>query len=446
MDCDLIIKGGTVLPMAPGSAPIVDGAVAIAGDAIVDLGSAADVGHRFTARTTLDAGGGIIMPGLINTHTHLAMTVLRGFADDLALATWLQKHIWPAERAIMNAETVTLGTLIAAAESLQAGVTCVCDMYFHAEHVIAALTRAGLRAVVPESLIDFPTPSCPTPEVALERQRAILGAYRDHPLIVPAVAPHAPYSVGAANLVKEAELSDEFGAPLIIHVAETRWEVEKIQSEKGLTPVAYLAELGILSERTVAAHCVHVSEGDLDTLAEFDVGVASNPVSNLKLASGIAPVPQMLERGIKVSIGTDGAASNNTLDLLRDGQLAALLYKGVSGDPAILPARTLVELLTLGGARVLGLADRIGSLEIGKKADVVCFGVDAPHAFPFFDPYAHVAYALRAADARHVVVNGRVVVEDGRLLTLEAADLREGAMAVAARADEARARAAETPS
>ena len=416
MEYDLIIKGGTVVPMATGSDPIPDGAVAITGGEIVAVGAAAGIG---TGRETIDARGGLIVPGFVNTHTHLAMVLLRGYAEDLPLRTWLEQHIWPAERQLMSAETVVAGTALAAIESLKAGVTCVCDMYFHAERIIGALERIGLRAVVPESLIDFPTPACPTPEVALVRQRELLERFRDHPLAVPAVAAHSPYSVSATNLVKEAELADEFNAPLIIHLAETRWEVDKIEAEKGMSPVAYLADLGILSERMVAAHCVHVSETDLDLLAEFDVGVASNPVSNLKLASGVAPIPQMLARGIKVSFGTDGAASNNTLDLLRDVQLAALLYKGLTGDPTCLPARVVVELLTLGGARVLGLQDRIGSLEPGKRADVVCLGVDQPHAVPVFDPYAHIAYAARASDVRHVVVEGKTVVRDGGVTTVD---------------------------
>ncbi len=430
MEYDLIIKGGTVVPMAPNSQPIRDGAVAVRGGAIVAVGAASELA---AARETIDAEGGLIVPGFVNTHTHLAMVLLRGYADDYPLRAWLEDHIWPAERRLMNADTVCAGTALAALESLKAGVTCVCDMYFHAERIIGVLERIGLRAVVPESLIDFPTPSCPTPDVALARQRELLERFSGHPFFVPAVAPHSPYSVSAANLAKEAELAEEFDAPLIIHLAETRWEVEKIQAEKGLSPVAYLADLGILSERTVAAHCVHVSEADLDLLAEFDVGVASNPVSNLKLASGVAPVPQMLAHGIKVSFGTDGAASNNTLDLLRDAQLATLLYKGVSGDPTCMPARVMAELLTLGGARVLGLQDRIGSLEPGKRADVVCLGVGEPHAVPVFDPYAHLAYAARAADVRHVVVDGRVVVRDGRVTTVDEAAVIAEAREIAGR-------------
>jgi len=422
-DVDLIVTGGTVLTMAPASEPLADGAVAARGGEIVAVGTAAAVGAQMRAPRELDSGGGLILPGFVNTHTHLAMVLLRGLADDLPLKEWLEQHIWPAERAVMNGETVALGSRLAAAECLKAGVTTVCDMYFHAEKIIGVLKQVGLRAVVPEPLIDFATPSCPGPEYALARQRELLERYRDDPLVVPAVAPHSPYTVSAENLVKEAELAEEFGAPLIIHLAETRWEAETIQAGKGVTPVAYLADLGILSERTVAAHCVHVTEPDLDLLSEFEVGVASNPVSNLKLGSGVAPLPQMIARGIKVGLGTDGAACNNTLDLLRDAQLAALLYKGLSGNPAVVPARTLAELLTIGGARVLGLDRRIGTLEVGKRADLICLGADAPHATPLFDAFSHLAYAARAADVRHVVVDGRVVVDDHRLVNVDEAAL-----------------------
>jgi 5-methylthioadenosine/S-adenosylhomocysteine deaminase len=419
VDCDLIITGGTVLTMAPGSEPLRDGALAVRSGAIVEVGPAAGIAAKYQAAGVLDAGGGLILPGFVNTHTHLAMTLLRGVADDLPLRDWLEKHIWPTERALMTAETVTLGTRLAVAESLQAGVTCVCDMYFFAERVIEAVVAAGLRAVIPEAMIDFPTPSCPTPEDALVKQRQLWERYHAHPLVVPAVAPHSPYSVSAANLVKEAELAEELGVALIIHVAETRWEAEKIKSEKGVSPVAYLADLGILSDRTVAAHCVHVSEEDLALLAEFEVGVATNPASNLKLSSGVAPVPQMLTHGIKVGFGTDGAASNNTLDLLRDAQLACLLYKGISGDPTCMPARTVAELLTIGGARVLGLADKIGTLEAGKRADVVCLALDRPRAVPVFDPFSHIAYAARSSDVCHVVIEGRTVVRDRTLVGID---------------------------
>ncbi len=424
MGTQLVVGGGTVLTMVPGQPPIGDGAVAMEGERIVAVGPADEVVPRYPRALRLDAGGGLIVPGLVNTHTHLAMTLLRGAADDLPLREWLEQHIWPAERTLMDAETVALGTRLAAAESLLAGVTCVFDMYFHAETVAEVAREVGLRAVVAEGLLDYPTPSAPTPADALATQRRLLERYQDHPLVTPAVAPHAPYSVAADLLVAEAELAEEFDAPLAIHVAETRWEVEAICKEKGRSPVRYLADLGILSERTVAAHCVHVSNEDLDILAEFGVGIASNPVSNLKLGSGVAPLPEMLARGLKVSLGTDGAASNNTLDLLRDAQLAALLYKGLTGDPTCLPARTVVELVTIGGARVLGLADRLGTLEAGKLADLVSLRIDSPHSLPLWDPLAHLAYAARAADVQHVVVGGQVVVRDGALTTVDLAALR----------------------
>ena len=435
MSYELIITGKTVLTMADGAAPLEDGAVAVVGGLIAAVGPAAEIRAAAGRARVIDVGDGIVLPGFVNTHTHLAMTLMRGLADDLRLKEWLEKHIWPAEARVMSGDNVALGSRLAAAESLLAGVTCICDQYFHAERVIEAVTGLGLRAVVAEALIDFPTPSSRTPEEALGRQRDLLDRFRQHPLVISAVAPHTPYSVSAPNLVKEAELAEEYGALLLIHVAETRWEVDTITAEKGVSPVTYLADLGVLSERTVAAHCVHVTEEDLDTLLEFDVAVSSNPVSNLKLASGIAPLPQMLSKGLRVGLGTDGAASNNTLDLLRDAQLAALMYKGLTKDPTCMPARQVVELLTRGGASALGLGDRLGSLEPGKKADIVCLATEQPRAFPRFDAYSHIAYAARAADVAHVVVDGRVVVEDGRLLTADVAELRR---AVHAAVDERR--------
>jgi len=253
----------------------------------------------------------------------------------------------------------------------------------------------------------------------MEKQRELAEEYRDHPLITPSIAAHSPYSVGAANLVKEAEIAEDLGIPMQIHLSETRWEVEKLLEEKGRTPVAYLADLGVLSERTVAAHCVHVSAEDIELLAEFEVGVSHNPVSNLKLASGVSPVTALADAGIKLGMGTDGAASNNTLDLLRDTQLAALLHKGVSNDPTALPARFMVEMATIGGARVLGLDNEIGTLAEGKAADVVCLAIDRPHSTPVFDPYSHLVFSARSSDVRHVLVNGRLLVGNGKLNTID---------------------------
>jgi 5-methylthioadenosine/S-adenosylhomocysteine deaminase len=367
----------------------------------------------------LNAGNSLILPGLVNTHSHLGMTLLRGIADDLPLMQWLEQHIWPVEKEHMTRETVHLGTELAAAEQLLAGITTTTDMYFFGDEVSAVLAEAGMRGVVAESLIGFPTPRCTTTEEMLDKQRELLEAYTDHPLITPSVAAHAPYSVSAADLVAEAELAEEYEVPMQIHLSETSWEVEKLLEEKGLSPVAYLADLGVLSERTVAAHCVHVSPEDIGLLAEFEAGVSHNPVSNLKLASGISPVPELIAGGVKIGLGTDGTASNNTLDLLRDMQLAALLHKGVSRNPTALPARTMLELVTRRGAEVLGLQKKIGTLVEGLEADLICIAIDGPHTAPMYDPLSHLVFAARASDVRHVVIRGQVVVRNRELQTLD---------------------------
>lgn len=416
---DMLVLGGTVLTMEPGREPIANGAVAVAEGRIAAVGPAEELLELAPTGEVLNAGNCLILPGLVNTHCHLAMTLLRGLADDLPLLEWLENHVWPAERNHMTRETVRLGTELAVAEQLLAGITTTADMYFFGDEVSAVLADAGMRGVIAESLIDMPTPRCATPEEMLDKQRDLLEAYRDHPLITPSVAAHAPYSVSAANLVKEAELAENFEVPMQIHVAETTWEVARLLEEKGLSPVAYLADLGVLSERTVAVHCVHVSDEDIELLADFEAGVSHNPVSNLKLASGVSPVPQMIDQGVKLGIGTDGAASNNTLDLLRDMQLAALLHKVITRDATALPAHTMLEMATVSGARVLGLDDRIGTLAEGREADLVCVSVNEPHTVPMYDPASHLVFAARSADVRHVMVRGKVLVRDRELLTLD---------------------------
>jgi 5-methylthioadenosine/S-adenosylhomocysteine deaminase len=416
---DLLVVGGTVLTMEPDAEPIKSGAVAVADGRIAAVGPAEELLEMSPSGDVLNAGNCLVLPGLVNTHSHLAMTLLRGIADDIPLMQWLESHIWPAEKEHMTRESVRLGTELAAAEQLLAGVTTTTDMYFFGDEVSTVLADAGMRAVVAESLIGFPTPRCATTGDMLSKQRELIEAFLDHPLIIPSVAAHSPYSVAAADLVAEAELAEEYEVPMQIHLAETAWEVEKLLQEKGLSPVAYLADLGLLSERIVAVHCVHVSPEDIELLAEFESGVSHNPVSNLKLASGISPVPALLEGGVRLGLGTDGAASNNTLDLLRDMQLAALLHKGTSADPTVLPARTMLELATSGGAQILGLGSRIGTLTEGREADLICLAIDGPHTAPMYDPFSHVVFAARASDVRHVMVQGRVVVRNRELQTLD---------------------------
>ncbi len=416
---DMLVVGGTVLTMEPDTEPIKNGAIAVADGRVAAVGPAEELLEVGQPGDVLNAGNCLVLPGLVNTHSHLAMTLLRGIADDLPLMQWLENHIWPAEKAQMNRETVRLGTELAAAEQLLAGVTTTTDMYFFGDEVAAVLADAGMRAVVAESLIGVPTPRCATTQEMIDTQRELLQAYSDHALITPSVAAHAPYSVQASDLVAEAELAEEFEVPMQIHLSETAWEVEQLLAEKGLSPVAYLADLGVLSERTVAAHCVHVSPEDIGLLAEFEAGVSHNPVSNLKLASGISPVPALIDGGVKLGLGTDGTASNNTLDLMRDMQLAALLHKGTSGDPTVLPARTMLEMVTVRGAEVLGLADHVGTLSEGRAADLICVSVDGPHSAPMYDPFSHMVFAARASDVRHVMVRGEVVVRNRELKTLD---------------------------
>ncbi len=430
---DLLILGRLVLTMEDGVAPISGGAVAVADGKIVEIGPAADLLEKAPTCEVLDAGNCLVMPGLVNTHSHLAMSLLRGLADDLHLKMWLEDHIWPAERQHMDAETVALGTQLAVAEQLLGGITTTADMYFFADEVCGALAEAGMRGVIAESMIDASTPRCATPEEMLAKQRELCEGWRDHPLITPSVAPHAPYTVCAANLVKEAELAEEFGVPLQIHLSETRWEIETSIEQKGASPVAYLEDLGFLSEQVVAAHCVHLDHRDIEILAENDVGVSHNPVSNLKLASGVAPVPAMLEAGIRLGLGTDGAASNNTLDLLRDLQIAALLHKSISDDPTTLPAATVLSTATKGGAEILGLGDRVGVLKLGMEADIACFSLDHAHTTPIYDPWSHMVFAARAADARHVVVRGKVIVRDRKLMTMDLDEIRAKSTEVATR-------------
>ncbi len=429
---DKVILGGTVLTMEPGSEPIVNGAIAVADGQIAAVGPAEELLDKAPTGEIVNAADCLILPGLVNTHSHLAMTLMRGMADDVPLKEWLEEFIWPAEGRHINPEAIRIGTQLAAAELLLAGVTTTADMYFFGLEVAATLAEVGMRAVVSEPLIDYPTPSSKTPEDAIAGQRELIAQFGDHPLIMPSIAAHAPYSVGAANLVKEAELADEFELPLQIHIAETRWEVEKLLAEKSMSPVAYLADLGILNERTVASHCVHISPEDMDILADFEVGVAHCPASNLKLASGLAPILAMIEHNLKLSLGTDGAASNNTLDLLRDLQLMALLQKGLSGNARVMPARAAVEMATLGGAAVLSLGDRIGTISEGRDADLICISTQPAHATPLYDPFSHLMYAARAADVLHVLVRGRVLVENRELTTIDLERIRKQATAFAA--------------
>ncbi len=433
---DLLVEHGTVVTVDAAGRVIDDGAVAIDGARIVAVGPREEVRAAFRGRAILDAGGGIVLPGLVNAHTHAAMVLFRGVADDLGLEEWLTRYIWPAERDNVDAAFVGAGTRLAAAEMLRSGTTTFVDMYFFTDTVAEVAKQAGIRVVAGQAVMGFPAPDYPTPEAALAAAELLLERYRDDPLVVPAVAPHSPYLMEPRHLQASRSLADRFGAPLLIHAAESPWEVEEIQRRYGKTSVEHLAALGFLRRGVVLAHGVWLTPGDRRLVREAGAGVVHCPQSNMKTASGIAPVRDLLAEGVALGLGTDGAASNNDLDLFDEMATASYLAKVSTGDPTAAKAAEVLAMATRGGARALGLEDRFGSLEVGKLADLVVVSVDAPRMQPMFHPVSHLVYVARGADVRHTVVNGRVVVRDRKLTTLEV-----GAVVAQAKALQQRVRA-----
>ncbi len=428
---DLIVTNGNILTMDPDLPWIEDGAVAVSGGRIAEIGPASALKGRSFARR-LDAGGGIVMPGLVNCHTHAAMTCFRGLADDLPLETWLNEHIFPAE-ARLDEEMVYWGALLACAEMIRSGTTCFCDMYLFEDAVARAARQAGMRAVVGEVLYDFPSPNYGPLEAGFAYTRDMAARWRDDPLISVAVEPHSPYLCSEALLKEAAGLAEEADLLLVLHLSETRGEVENSIARRGVSPVAHLARLGVLSSRLLACHCVWVSRKDIETLAAFDVKVAHNPESNMKLASGIAPVPEMIEAGLCVGFGTDGCASNNDLDLFSEMDTAAKLHKVNTLDPTVLDAGRVLKMATVDGAAALGLGEMTGSLTPGKRADLVVVDTRRPHLVPMYHPVSHLVYAVRGGDVASTVIDGRVVMEDRKLLTLDLAQIGEAVSEIAAR-------------
>lgn len=414
---DLLIENGTILTMDPADTEIESGAVAVRGDRIVWVGPAREARDIQPARR-IDARGGIIMPGLINTHTHAAMTLFRGLADDLPLMTWLNDHIFPAEAALTE-EAVYWGALLACAEMILSGTTCFCDMYLFEAAVARAARDAGMRAVVGEVLFDFPSPNYGPLENGFAYTRALAARWRDDALVSIAVEPHSPYLCAPDLLQQAHRLAEELDLRLVIHLSETRTEVEDVQQRYGATPVRHLANLGVLSPRLLACHCVVLDDDDHVLLKAHDVKVAHNPESNMKLASGIAPVPRLMDAGICVGLGTDGCASNNDLDMFREMDTAAKLHKVHCLDPTVMDARRTLRMATIDGARALGLEAVTGSLEVGKRADVIVIDTRKPHLIPMYHPASHLVYAVTGADVAHSIINGKSVMEDGRLTTLE---------------------------
>ena len=430
---DLLVRNGTLLCMDRDGTRIEGGSVAIAGEAIVAVGPDGDFDPH-DAKQVIDAQGGLILPGLINTHTHAAMALFRGLADDLPLMSWLNDHIFPAE-AKLTEEMVRQGTRLACAEMIRSGTTCFCDMYLYEDAVAEAALECGMRAVVGEVLYDFPSPNYGAIEKGFEYTARMMERWAGDSLIRIAVEPHSPYLCQPSLLERAARLAGENGALLVIHVAETQSEAAQIKGKYGATPVGHLANLEVLGPNMVACHGVVLTADDIDLLSRFDVKVSHNPESNMKLASGIAPVPELLAAGVCVGLGTDGCASNNNLDLFTEMDMAAKLHKVKRLDPTVMDAATTLRMVTSDAARVLGMEGTIGTIAPGKRADVIVVDTAKPHLTPMYDPISHLVYAARGDDVRHSIINGKVVMEERVLKGIDQAkvlaDARQSASIIA---------------
>ncbi len=434
---DLLLVDGWVVTMNALGELIPQGAVAVKGRNIVAVGPSDVVLTGWNAPEVVDCQGAAILPGLINAHSHVPMSLLRGLADDLRLDVWLFGYMLPVEREFVGPEFCRWGTLLSCAEMIRSGVTCFADMYYYEEEVARAAAEVGMRAICAETVMKWPTPDAESYDAGLARCREFIEAWRDHPLIIPAVGPHAPETSTPEMLREATRLALEYDVPLLIHVAETTGGVEETRELYGALPVEVLEQHGVLEAKVVAAHCVHVTAREREILARHGVGVAHNPTSNLKLASGLADVVGMLADGVAVALGTDGQASNNDQDLFEEMRLAALLPKGINQDPTALPARKAFALATCDGARALGLEGIIGSLEVGKRADIAVLRLDCVHNVPRFDlspdnTYSQLVYAAKAHDVQHVLIDGRWVMRDQVLLTLDEAQVRAEAQRIAA--------------
>ena len=416
---DLVVTNGTVVTMDAQRHVIENGAVAVRGDSIVAVGPSADIAAQYDAAKIVDARGAIVMPGLINGHAHAAMSLFRGMADDLALDDWLKKYIFPAEARNVTEDFVVWGTRLGMLEMLRGGITTYADMYYFEDAVARVTKEAGMRGVLGETIIDFPAPDNKTVAQALEYTQKFIEHWKGDPLIVAAAAPHSMYTCSAKTLQEAAALALRNHAPILIHVAEAPFELQLSREKYGITPVGYLAREGILGPDVTGAHCVWVDQADIATLVQYGVGCTNNPSSNMKTAAGVSPVVDMLAAGAAVGLATDGAASNNNQDMFEEMDLAAKLQKITRMDSRALPAEQVVEMATIGGARAVHLEKLIGSLEAGKKADLIVVDTTAPHATPMYNVYSQLVYALKATDVRSVVIGGNMVMEDRKMLTLD---------------------------
>jgi 5-methylthioadenosine/S-adenosylhomocysteine deaminase len=416
------------------------GAVAVKEHVILAVGDEGDIQTQYTAEEVVDCGGKVLMPGLVNVHTHVPMTLLRGLADDLRLDVWLMGYMMPVEREFVSPEFCRLGTQLACAEMIRGGTTTFADMYYFEDTIAETTVEAGMRAVVGQTVLKFPSPDARSYEEGLQSAETMIKKWKGHPLIVPAVAPHAPYTCTEDILRECSELARKYDVPLHIHISETAQEVESMRAENGMPVVPFVKKQDVFEAKTIAAHCVHIDDGEIRTLEHHGVGVAHNPSSNMKLASGAAPVSKMLEIGVNVGIGTDGTASNNDLDMFEEVRLATFLAKLATMEPTTLPARTALLMATRMGAMVLGLEKVTGSLEAGKAADLILVDIDVTHNMPRFahendTVYAQLIYASKASDVTDVMINGKFVMKERQLLTLNEGQILSESQALAEEID-----------
>jgi len=420
---DYILSADYVLHMDENLTVIKDGAIAVTDTKIFDVTTSEEIFRKYTPRTIIDGKGKVVFPGLINTHTHAAMVYFRGIADDLPLKEWLENHIWPAEDKWLNPEFISDAIELACLEMLKGGVTTYNDMYFYEDAAGEATKRIGMRAVLGVGLLDFPTKSAKTTDEYFANAESFIKGWKDDTLITPCIAPHALYTCGPKTLMRARHVAEIYDIPIHIHLSETRWEVEEIQKKQGMRPVEYLDSIAFLDQKVLAAHCVWLRDNEIEILAKRGVGVSHCIESNLKLSSGIAPVVGMLRAGVKVTFGTDSAASNNDLNVLSEMSTAAKLHKAVSGDTTALDAKTALLMATRWGAEVLGLGAITGSIEKGRAADLVMADLNKPHLIPIYNIYSHIVYSMRPSDVDMVMVDGKVVVNDGKLMTADESEI-----------------------
>jgi 5-methylthioadenosine/S-adenosylhomocysteine deaminase len=416
---DILITGGTILTMDDRDTIVTDGALAIDGDTIVAQGGKAEILAVCQGRETLDAPHSIIMPGLINGHTHAAMTCFRGIADDMELMDWLNSYIFPAEARNVDPELAYWGSMLACAEMIKSGTTTFSDMYIFEEETAQAAKLAGMRCLLGEVLFDFPSPNGKTPAEGLAYTEKLILKWADDPLINIMVEPHSLYTCSPELLKTAKELADRHQVPLALHLLENKAEVKQLEEKCGKRATRFMEEIGLLDEQFIGFHCVMMAEEDMRIFADHGCKVVHNPESNMKLASGVAPIPAMLRHGIVVGLGTDGCASNNNLDMFQEMDTAAKLGKAALLDPTVMPARTVLRMATCNGAKVLGLERLVGTLEAGKKADICIIDMNKPHLTPLYEEYSHLVYTVGGADVDTVLINGRVVMKDRRLLTID---------------------------